>query len=252
MLFIIGYAVVQYCKSEHSRVLNQLRKELSEVKTPSDEEIRIEAARSAKLEYPVNPPLKTPEQISREASDSAKALAGEKYNPRNIAEKISGVMKLYEEARPGQEIEFLSKNRSGPVKGTYKGKEGLFILVDNEKYSMRDILDDFKYLFDSAAATFKTQEKIKEIRNSYKAESDKFYEENRKRIEQELYTSSGYARDADGAWRAKSDIFNEAYLSLKQLKEKNRLDETRRISERHKLFGLFQVEPETEPASSRK
>ncbi|GEM_PF-3373903 len=170
----IAFYGVSYYKSTYRNEQKLMTKELSELKMPADEEIRQEAAKSANLEYPVKPPTKTLAQITQEAQETARKLTDEKYNQKNMSEKLSDAMKLYVEAKPGQHVEFLSKNRSGPVKGTYKGKEGLFVLIDNEKYSMRDIFDEYKYLFDEDTATFKTQEKIKEIKSSYKLESDKF------------------------------------------------------------------------------
>ncbi|HBC86988.1 MAG TPA: hypothetical protein DCZ94_08550 [Lentisphaeria bacterium] len=251
-LILIIYATIIYYKSAYKNEQKLLVKELSEVKIISDEEIKQEAAKSAKMEYPVKPPSKTPDQITREAHETARKLTDEKFNQKNIALQIDDAIKSFNEASVGQQVEFLSKNRSGPVKGTYKGKDGIFVLVDMDKYSMRDIYDEFKYLFDSDAATFKTQEKIKQIKGSYKVEADKFYEENWKRIEQELYAKSGYVKSDGGSWRAKSDIFNEAYASLKSQKASSRMDEIRRIAEKHKVFGFIKVEPEASIAEEKK
>ncbi len=244
VLIIVVLLGIQYFKSAYRNEQMLMKKELSELKAMPDEEIRIEAARSAKLEYPVKVPSKTPDQISKEAMDSARILAGEKFNQKNIAEQINDAMNTFKEASVGQQVEFMSKNRKGAVKGTFKGKEGIFILVDTDKYSIRDIYDEFRYLFDSDVATLKTQEKIKGIRNNFKSGADKFQEENRKRIVEELYASSGYFKTENGTWRAKNEIFEESYSALKQQKGNIRQSEILRIVQKHKLFGFFSVEPE--------
>ena len=244
ILIIAAVICIQYYRISYRNEQEVLAKELSEVKLMPDEDIRREAAKSAKMEYPVKPPSKTPAQIANEAQASAIKLADEKFNQRNLAGQVTETIKSFNEARPGQQIKFMTRTKPDMVCGTYKGKDGIFILVNTGKYSMRDIDDEFKYLFDSDAATFRTQEKIKEIRNNFKADGDKFTGETRKKIEQELYASSGYVKTDSGSWRAKSEIFDETFALLKQQKESDRQEEVRSIIQKHKLFGLFSVEPE--------
>jgi len=64
-----------------------------------------------------------------------------------------------------------------------------------------------------------------------------------KRIEQELILSSGYVKTASGNWKAKSEIFDEAYESLKKHKEISLKEQRQKILRSHKVFGIH-VEPE--------
>ena len=246
-LVMAAYVGYNFVKKAYANEQKLMAKEISEVKIPSDEEMHQEAAKSAKLEYPVEKPLKTPEQIAKEAELTARKITDEKYNQRLIAEQIDYIIKSFKEATPGQNIEFISKNAKETVKGVYKGREGIFVLVDTQKFSMRDILDEYRYLFDSDMATAKTQEKINEFKTSFKEESAKYFGENRKRIEEELRSSSGYVRLEAGNWRAKSDIFEEAFDNLKKQKETSRQQEIKQIIRKHKLFGVYTVVPSNPP-----
>lgn len=245
-LAITVYIGYHYVKNAYAHEQETMVKEISEVKVPPDEEIREEAAKSANLEYPVAKPSKTPEQIAKESNFSAKMITDEKFNQKIIASQISGIINSFKEATPGQKIEFISRNAAGTVRGTYKGRNGIFVLVDTQKYSIRDIDEEYRYLFDSDLATAKTQEKINELKTSFKEESAKYFEENRKRIEDELYASSGYIRSGGGGWHAKSDVAEEAFNNLKSQKENARLQEIRRIVRKHKLFGIYSVTPPEE------
>ncbi|HCE45978.1 MAG TPA: hypothetical protein DET40_20730 [Lentisphaeria bacterium] len=244
ILIMVAVAGIQYYKSSYRNEQRLLSKELSEIKVMSDEEIRLEAAKSAKLEHPVKPPSKTQDQVSKEAMDAARKMTDLKFNPRNLAEQITDALKSYNEARPGQQVEFMTRTKADVVRGTYKGKDGVFVLIDTGKYSIRDIQEEYKYLFDPGAADFMAQEKVKSLKSGFKSESEKYLEENRKRLEEELYASSGYVKLENGAWRARSDIFEEAYAALKQQKENSRKEEMQRAVQKHRLFGFISVEPE--------
>lgn len=238
-----GYNYVRIAYTDEQKLM---AKEISEVKIPPDDEICQEAAKSANLEYPVEKPRKTPEQIAKEAAASAKILTDEKFSHKLLAKQIVDAIKSFKEVTPGQKVEFISRNSMGSVRGVYKGRDGIFVLVDTQKYSMIDILDEYRYLFDSNLATVKTQEKINELKTSFKDESSKYFEENRKRIEEELLASTGYIKLEGGNWRSKYDIFEEAFNNLKSQKENIRQEEIRKISRSHKLFGIYGVNPPEE------
>jgi len=240
-LAIAAYASYQFVRNSYANEQKLIAGEISGLKLPSDEEIRQEAAKSANLEYPVEKPLKTPEQIAKEAEASARKMTNEKFQTKFLSGQISEIIKSFNEATPGKRVEFISKNASETVSGIYKGRDGLFVLVDQKKYSIRDILDEYKYLFDSDLATARAQEKIKELKASFKDARSKYFEENRKRIEEELRASSGYMRTEGENWRAKSDILDEAFEKLKLQKESGRQEEIKRILMKHKLFGIFKV-----------
>lgn len=242
-LAITAYIGYHYVKNSYAHEQEMMAKEMSEVIIPADEEIRIEAAKSANLEYPLDKPSKTPDQIAKEAEGSARKMTDEKFNQKNIAAQIRDIINSFKEAIPGQKIEFISRNAAGTVRGTYKGRNGIFVLVDTQKYSIRDIDEEYRYLFDPDLATAKTQEKINELKSSFKEESFKYFEENRKRIEDDLYASSGYIRYGGGGWRAKSEVLDETFNNLKFQKESARLQEIRRIVRKHKLFGIYSVAP---------
>ena len=135
----------------------------------------------------------------------------------------------------------MRKNTVGTVKGIYKGRDGIFVLVDAQKYSIRDIMEEYRYLFDPDLGTVRTQEKINELKTSFKDESSKYYDENKKRIEEELLASSGYTRVEGGNWHAKSDLLEEAFGILKLQKEGARQNEIKRIIRKNKLFGIYTV-----------
>lgn len=242
-LAIAAYTAYRFVRNAYAHEQKLIAQEISEIKIFSDEEIFLEAAKSANLELPVNKPLKTPGQIAKEAEVSARKMTDEKFNQKVIAPQISTIINSYKEATPGQKIEFISKNAKDTVRGTYKGREGIFVLVDTQKYSMRDIQDEYKYLFDSDLATAKAQEMLNELKTSFKEEGVRYFEENRKRIEEELRASSGYMKLEAGNWRAKSDVLKEAFDKLKLQKENAIKTETKKIIRKHKLFGVFTVSP---------
>ncbi len=243
VLALASYAAYSYVRNTYAKEQKQMTREISEVKIPDDEEIRQEAAKSANLEYPVEKPLKTPEQIVSEAEISARKMTDAKFNQKLIAPQVSDIIKSFKEASPGEKIEFISRNSKETVKGVYKGRDGIFVLVDTQKYSIRDISDEYRYLFDPDLATAKTQEKINELKASLKEDCAKYFAENRKRIEEELRASSGYVRLQGGGWRAKSDVLEEAFKNLKLQKESARRAEIREIVRKHKLFGIYWVKP---------
>ena len=238
-LGILVYFSYCFVKKAYISEKMKIAREISEIKILTDEQIRRDAAKSANLEYPVAKPLKTPEQIAKEAEAAARKMTDEKFNPKLLAEQIADIIKSSKEATPGQKIEFISRNAKSNVRGVYKGRDGIFVLVDTQKYSIRDISDEYRYLFDSNLATARTQEKISELRTFFKEESAKYLEENRKKIQDELSASSGYMKFESGSWHAKSDIFDEAFESLKLQKEKERQEEIKRIFRNHKLFGVY-------------
>jgi hypothetical protein len=240
-LALVAYAGYNFVRNAYVNEQKLMAKEIAEVKITTDEEIRQEAAKSANLEYPVDKAAKTPEQIANEADASARKMTNTKFNRKILAEQIVNVIKSFKEATPGQNIEFARKNAVGTVKGTYKGRDGIFVLVDAQKYSIRDIMDEYRYLFDPDVGTVMTQEKINELKTSFKDESSKYFDENKKRIEEEILTSSGYIKTQDGSWRSKYDVFEEAFNELKSQRDGARQQEIRRIVMRHKLFGIYSV-----------
>ncbi|MFA6568284.1 MAG: hypothetical protein WCS96_08750 [Victivallales bacterium] len=244
VLAITAYAGYNFVRKSYANEQKLMSGEISELKISPDEEIRQEAAKSAKLEYPVDKPLKTPGQIAKEAEASARKMTDVKFNRKLLAEQTSDAIKSFKEATPGHNIEFMRKNAIETVKGVYKGRDGIFVLVDAQKYSIRDIQDEYRYLFDSDLATIRTQEKINELKTSFKDESSRYFEENRKRIEEEILASSGYMKTEGGSWRAKSAVLEEAFDNLKLQKEADRQREIKKIFRKHKLFGIYAVTPE--------
>ena len=63
-LSIIAYAGYNFVRNAYVNKQKLMAREISEVKITPDEEIRQEAAKSANLEYPVDKPVKTLEQIA--------------------------------------------------------------------------------------------------------------------------------------------------------------------------------------------
>ncbi len=242
-LALVAYAGYTFVRNAYVNKQKLMAREISEFKIPTDEEILQEAAKSANLEYPVDKPAKTLEQITKDAEATARKMTDEKFNRKILAEQISDAIKSFKEAAPGQNIEFARKNAVGTVKGIYKGRDGIFVLVDAQKYSIRDIMEEYRYLFDPDLGTVRTQERINELKTSFKDESAKYFEENKKRIEEELLASSGYMRIEGGNWRAKSDVLEEASGKLKLDKEGARQNEIKRIIRKNKLFGIYTVTP---------
>ncbi|MFA6291965.1 MAG: hypothetical protein WC637_09305, partial [Victivallales bacterium] len=73
-LALAAYVGYSYVRNAYANKQKLMAAEISEVRIPTDEEIRLEAAKSANLEYPVDRPLKTPEQIANEAEISARKM----------------------------------------------------------------------------------------------------------------------------------------------------------------------------------
>ena len=217
-------------------------------------ETREDAARKAAevMGCPLPPPAPAapPEEIQRRISRELQAEVQKNFPTRAFSEGVLTVNRRLTPAQPGNTVTFQIALENRTVTGTYKGRESgehwVFIRVDQQKYRMADIAEEYHYLFNEGLADQMAKEAIAEFKKDFEARRNMFVTERYKTLASKHFSKAGYLRTGDD-WRSTKDLHAERTAGLFQEAERTfaqeRKAETARIIERHRLFGFFPVPP---------
>jgi len=258
MLFMIAIpivvlgAVTLYVIESYNGQKALMLKELSELGEFDPVQAEKTAAEKLGVSLPVAPSSKKPDEINKEIEKKIAELVREQFQTRPYSDKIIEITKKFNPVKKGDKVEFLLNRPNSPsIKGTFEGTEGVFVIVDETKYRVSDIMDEFRYLFDADIADKISRDKVYEFEKDYKEKKKKFADGNKIKIENELYTKYGYLKTDDG-WTHAETLIKSAVDAGKKSFSAEKDQKKRQIYEKHRLFGIFAVSIDKEMGGSPK
>ena len=172
-LVVLGAATLYVFKSYESQkalILKEFR-ELGEFDAVQAEKT---AAEKLGVSLPIVPASEKPEEINKEIEKKLAELVREQFQTRQYSDKILEITKKFAPVKKGVKVEFLlNRPNNSSIKGTFEGTEGVFVIVDEKKYRVSDIMDEFRYLFDADIADKISRDKVYEFEKDYKEKKKK-------------------------------------------------------------------------------
>jgi hypothetical protein len=227
----------------------------------AEAEAQTEAARQAAealaCRLPPTPPTLSVDAVQRQVSHDLQAAVREQFSPRAFSEQVLAINRHYTPAKPGARVTFqiALENRtvSGEFKGIESGGHWVFVLVDQQRYRMGDIAEEYHHLFNEGIAHNLAEAVIAALRTGFESRRSAFVIERRRQLEERHFQAAGY-RLADGEWRPVTELHAERATRLlaerKQAFAREREEEIRGIIERHRLLGFYPVTPTVEMRSA--
>ncbi len=209
-----------------------------------------QAADALTCGLPPPPPTLPVDAVQRQVSRDLQAAVREQFSPRAFSEQVLAINRRFTPAKPGARVTFQIALENRTVTGEFKGIEAgghwVFVLVDQQRYRMGDIAEEYHYLFNEGIAHNLAEEEIAAFRAGFESRRGAFVVERRRQLEERHFQAAGY-RLADGEWRPVAELHAERAARLlaerKAAFAREREEEIRRIIERHRLLGFYPVTP---------
>jgi len=210
----------------------------------------LEAGEELGCGVPPKPPTMAIDAVRRQVSHDLQAAVREQFSPRAFSEQVLAINRRYVPARPGERVTFQIALENRTVTGEFKGIEAgghwVFVLVDQQRYRMGDIAEEYHYLFNEGIAHNLAEAEIAALRTGFESRRAAFVAERRRQLEEQHFRAAGY-RLADGEWRPVAELHAERSGRLlaarRQAFAREREEEIRRVIERHRLLGFYPVTP---------
>jgi hypothetical protein len=239
---LVGLVGGIYClyKNAYQKQKAEIEREIREIPVFSEED----AARTRNWEYPPAEPAKTPEEIQMEIKEYIEEKTAELYPKKELAKRQFAIIKKYSPAKIGEKVTIQLNNSNMRLTGTYYGRDGIFIKLQNENIMLSDVADEYRYLFDEGLGDRIVAQEIEKMKKEELDKIEKFTVQATKDKEAELYPKYGHDREAGGQWRPHSEIVREFVEKSRVDYEKDKQNKISEIIKRHRILGTIKIELE--------
>lgn len=176
-------------------------------KTFPTEKVCSVIADELSIPYPPKTAYKTHEVIAKQVRKAFHKKTKRNFTNKAYTKLQQKIIFKYMPARKGQKVEFYMKNptksfatRNLLIKGKFRRKEGYYIYVDSDVYSLFDIDKDYHYLFDKGVADKVSHEKLTEAKQEFKTKKEQAFAKYRPTLEEKYYKKAGYLQDEEENW----------------------------------------------------
>ena len=233
-----------FIKQQYKAKQETIKKAIAELPKFDEVAVSKEIAKEHGFPFPVPEPSMTDELILQQAKKETEELLNKKYSVSEFNKEQSKILKKYRVAKNGDQVSFIlnttGETITGVFKGAFKDYKGRYIKVGIHEYRLPDIMEDYRYLFDSAIASQTASNMLRALKNDFKLARHKFQEKTFREIKERLYKTSGYSKLGNKWISNREFLQNELEKRLKAYQKKIDIA-TKKIYEENKLFGVIDV-----------
>jgi serine/threonine-protein kinase len=210
------YISIKKIKEAIKQELNkQIEKELNLIKREfSKERAEKEVAADMNTQLPVAKPIKTVEELKKEALTQSTNVAGNRYPIKKLSVLNMNILKKYRCYKVGERVA-ISSLSGEKIKGIYQGIIKGKIVIGGKAVTSEDLPESISIKFDSPRANKKIHTEIKRVTTQFTAEKLKYQKSLYTLILKKLYTTNGYFY-FQNRWMPAIDVFNELMLQKKK------------------------------------
>jgi len=223
------YLSLQEIKKRIKRELNTLiEKEINSFHSEfSKDKAKKALARQMNIKLPVSKPVKTEEEIKREAIHKTVSETNEKYPIKLLSKANMNILKKYKCYKVGDRV--VVPSRSGEkIEGVYQGISGRKITVGGRTVLLADLPASISIKFNSALAAKKIQTELKRAKSEFTSKKMKYQKSVYSSIQEKLYQENGYVKSKN-RWIPAFNLFNKRLKQKEKDFNKNNLNREDKI-----------------------
>lgn len=194
--------------------------------------------------YPPQKPSKSLEEIIKTINDEIDHEVKKFFPKKDLMREKAEIIKKYRPVREGENIEIQLNYGKGKIRGIFRGREGLTIKIDDRKFKIMDVLEDYRFLFDQPLAEKLASEKCAEFDRIWSIKVDDFKRKKEKELVNKYYPAEGYVKISEGQWKHQSEIIEEYIEKKKKEFISKRAEQEREIFAKNKIWGIFAINSE--------